>query len=186
MSKLRHGFKAEADWYAQDLRQDLKIEPNSPISIQAIAILLGIKIYEFSDFLKLDSKYASLNNISALCFHSNGHCAALVNDRHSKRRINSSLCHEFAHILLCHKTEFLSSSNNGCRNFDQEKELEANWLAGSILIPNIAAHHIVFSEKPHNQSAEEYGVSLKMLKFRLQVSGAIKKKEHSDKKRLKN
>lgn len=148
-----------------------------------IAEWLDVRVFKFSELIKEDSAYTELSKFSAFCVNLAGDCAVIVNDKHSDSRINSSLCHEFAHLLLCHKTEVISASYNSCRDFDSEKEQEADWLAGAILIPKKAAQNIVFSDMTLPQAAIQYGVSLKMLKYRLNVSGANTMKERAIKKR---
>ena len=59
-----------------------------------------------------------------------------------------------------------------CRNFDQQQESEANFLAGCVLITNEAARRIVMSGMSLDTAKEQYGVSDQMLQYRLNVSGA--------------
>ena len=60
----------------------------------------------------------------------------------------------------------------GCRNFNQQQESEANFLAGCVLITNEAARKIVMSGWTLDSAKECYGVSDQMLQYRLNVSGA--------------
>ena len=184
LAEIRRGFKAEAEWYAEDLRKSLDLSPLEPIPVLELANLLGVRVFNFSDFPGPAPAHKHLSQISALCFRVDRDCAVIVNNTHSKGRINSSLCHEFAHLLLMHEVEVIAATEKGCRNFDSEKEREADWLSGCILIPKKAAHHLVFEERPQEQIALEYGVSLDMLKFRLNVSGAYKKKQSTNRKNL--
>jgi Zn-dependent peptidase ImmA (M78 family) len=53
-----------------------------------------------------------------------------------------------------------------------EEEAEAAWLAGALLISDEAAMRIAKAAQPTSLAAEEYGVSEKMVIFRLRVTGA--------------
>jgi Zn-dependent peptidase ImmA (M78 family) len=95
----------------------------------------------------------------------------LHNDSHSAGRQASNLAHELSHALLLHpSTPPLDS--RGCRDWDPVLEEEAEWLAGALLISDEAALHIVRSEMPLDEARTHYGVSQKMLQFRLNVTGA--------------
>jgi Zn-dependent peptidase ImmA (M78 family) len=101
-------------------------------------------------------------------------CQRLIvhNDHHSKRRQTSNLAHELSHALLLHPPT-PPLSEHGCRNFDAAIEEEANWLAGSLLIPHEAAFLIARRGVALDEAADAYGVSPKMMQFRLNVTGAL-------------
>ena len=53
----------------------------------------------------------------------------------------NSLCHELSHLVLDHEAETPRSVAGG-RSWNGTREKEAAWLAGSLLIPNDAAHTV--------------------------------------------
>jgi Zn-dependent peptidase ImmA (M78 family) len=57
-------------------------------------------------------------------------------------------------------------------NWGQELEEEANWLAGALLVSDEAAIAVARSKMSIENAARKYGVSSKMMRFRLNVSGA--------------
>ena len=83
----------------------------------------------------------------------------------------SSRSSETSHALLAHSPEIVPAGM-GCRNFDQQQESEANFLAGCVLITNEAARRIVMSGMSLDAAGDHYGVSDQMLQYRLNVSGA--------------
>jgi len=95
----------------------------------------------------------------------------LHNDSHSLGRQASNLAHELSHALLLHPSTPPIDSR-GCRDWDPVLEEEAEWLAGSLLISDEAALHIVRTEMSLDEAQAHYGVSKKMLQFRLNVTGA--------------
>ena len=54
-------------------------------------------------------------------------------------------------------------------------EDEAAYLSGCILIPNDAAYRIAFSGVDVQSNAEAYGVNEEMIRYRLRMSGALKR-----------
>ena len=99
----------------------------------------------------------------------------LLNNGHSIGRRNSDLAHEISHALLAHPPT-QPFDHTGNRSFDKDMEDEANCLAGYILIPNEAAQKIVWSGHDPEAACDEYGVSRRMLDFRLNTSGARKRR----------
>jgi Zn-dependent peptidase ImmA (M78 family) len=95
----------------------------------------------------------------------------LHNDSHTRGRQSSDLAHELSHALLLHPATPPIDSR-GCREWDPTLEDEAEWLSGALLISDEAALHIVRSRIPDDEAMPLYGVSRKMLQFRLNVTGA--------------
>ncbi len=91
----------------------------------------------------------------------------LHNDAHSPGRQSSNL----AHALLLHPATPPINSG-GCRDWDPILEEEAEWLSGALLISDEAALHIIRSGMSDDDAETLYGVSRKMLQFRLNVTGA--------------
>jgi Zn-dependent peptidase ImmA (M78 family) len=87
-------------------------------------------------------------------------------------RTLGSTPHELSHGLLLHPPG-VAIDKRGCRDWDQEVELEANWLAGALLISDEAALIIVRRGLTLAQAAEVYGVSEAMVRFRLNVTAAV-------------
>jgi Zn-dependent peptidase ImmA (M78 family) len=57
------------------------------------------------------------------------------------------------------------------RTHNKEQEDEANWLAGSLLLPRDALFSIRRRRLTDEEACQEYGVSLAMLRFRFNASG---------------
>ena len=174
---LPYGFKAQANRIAIGLRTQLGLMPHSPINVRTLLDRLGIEVVPLASFSKAcPDQVAQLKRdsgeFSALLLRvgPSGRII-LLNDDHSLARQNSSLAHEASHSLLAHSPE-LVLAGSGCRNYDRGQESEANFLAGCILIPNEAAKRIVMSGADPQEVRESYGVSDRMLQYRLNASGA--------------
>ena len=98
----------------------------------------------------------------------------VYNPAHSAARQNSDLMHELAHILLGHKpTRVFIAPNTGLalRAHDKVQEEEANWLAGCLLLPREVLLHIKADSLTDEAACRRYGVSAKMLIYRMNISG---------------
>ena len=90
----------------------------------------------------------------------------------------SNLAHELSHALLGHvPTPALDA--RGCRDWDGAVEAEADWLAGALLIPDEAALLIARRGWSLETAAQHYGVSVPMVRYRLNVCGAHKRAVHA-------
>jgi Zn-dependent peptidase ImmA (M78 family) len=58
----------------------------------------------------------------------------VVNERHSRTRLANSIAHELSHLLLSHPPS-AGFDPLGNRDWHQEEEDEADWLAGCLLAP---------------------------------------------------
>ncbi len=93
------------------------------------------------------------------------------NDGHALDRITSNLAHEAAHALLLHEPR-QSLNASGCRDWHDDVEKEATYLAGCLLIPGPAARTAVRKGWTDSDVADHYGVSDWMARYRLNVTGA--------------
>jgi Zn-dependent peptidase ImmA (M78 family) len=174
---LRRGFKKDANEIALEVRVELGLEPRAPLDPRKLGDHLLISLIPLSSlahdapeaFRRL-SVFASAT-FSAVTVFSGNRRAIVYNDAHSPGRQASDLAHELAHALLLHPPK--TSVNSGTRDWNSVEEEEAAWLAGALLVPDEAAFQIAKSAQSTALAAEEYGVSEKMIVFRLRVTGAL-------------
>lgn len=176
---LRRGFKTEAKQLAAEIRSELGLSPIDPLDPKALAEHLAIDILPLSDFMEeapavMHFLEEGVGVFSAITIFFDTARFIIHNDRHSEGRQRSNLAHELAHALLQHQPMPLFS-DLGLRHFNKDMEDEANWLSGTLLVSEQAALHIARSEIEVNSAAELYGVSTKMLQYRLNVTGAYKR-----------
>lgn len=172
-----HGFKARANRIAVGIRRQMQILDGDPIDLDELVLKLGLSIVPISTFSDLVPESVTQlvdkdrSAFSASLLRLGRSRVILVNDGHSPRRRNSSIAHEIAHVLLAHAPARLFKPA-GCRSFDKEMEAQADCLAGHILVSNDAALRIVCTDLPLETACDRYGVSQKMLEYRLNTSGA--------------
>jgi hypothetical protein len=174
MTKLRRGFKAEANAHSLALRRELELQHHAPLSPWRLAEFLEVPVIPLSDLApRAPAGVKHLLGKGQECFSAvtifvgrHGRRRAIFhNDSHSMARQAANLAHELAHAILGHAP----TPHFQIHSVEEE---EAKWLGPTLLIPNEAALHIVESKMSMDSAAELYGVSRRLLEMRLNVSGA--------------
>ena len=175
---LRRGFKASANRIAVRLRRGQSRAPHEPIDLEVIAKRLEIKIVPLSALAKEAPqavRHLSITDSDAFSATTirldTGKRIIIHNDSHHPRRQRSNLSHEISHVLLGHPFTY-PIDNSGCRNRDRDLEEQANWLGAVILISDEAALHILRRGIDEETACSVYGVSLPLLRMRINGSGA--------------
>ncbi len=174
------GFKAHANRIAAEVREELDLEPLDPLNPFALAEQLAIPVVPLSSLTEsIPDAVHYLSNVdtgafSAVTLFDGSRRGIVYNDAHSRGRQHSDIAHECAHGLLLHPPR-PAFDGAGCRNWDEDEEDEANWLGAALLITEEAALHIIRHEININQAAHYYGVSRQLLRWRINVTGAVKR-----------
>jgi Zn-dependent peptidase ImmA (M78 family) len=180
---FRRGFKTWAEQTSRRVRQKLKLPPTAPLDPYKLAELLSVLILRPEELADLSTDVAQrlLNeheaNWSAITVSDGKAHLIVINSSHAATRTNSSLAHELAHILLGHEPSmmFMSpGSGLALRTHNEEQEEEANWLAGSLLLPRDVLLSIRRRRLDDEAACGEYRVSQAMLRYRLNVTGVDK------------
>ena len=176
----RRGFKSDAEGIARDVRAELGLLTLDRLDPIRLASHLAIPVIGLSQLPGIASDVRSqLQYVEPQCFSAmtvfNGTSRVVVhNDSHSSGRQASNITHELAHGLLMHPPS-PALDDRGCRNWNQNIEDEAEYLAGALLLPRDACLAWVFrSGSSIESAATAFGVSPKMAKYRLNISGAFK------------
>ncbi len=177
---FRRGFKTWSEQTALRARQKLKLSASSPLDPLRLAELLGVFVLQPDDLPDLGEevrlRLASVHRDcwSAITVSDGSHHLIVVNSSHAKTRLNSSVAHEIAHIILGHEPSMMfmnSSSRMALRTYNEDQEEEANWLGGCLLLPREALIAIRRRGRSDDNACAEYGVSPAMLRFRFNVTG---------------
>lgn len=173
------GFKARADRTALEVREKVGLSPIDPLDIDAVCQHMDINVIKMTSLPCDVSELAGGNNdcFSAMLVYAGMKLAIVHNDTHHPHRQRSNICHELSHCFLGHKVCHLVN-DNGTRVHDADIEAEANYLAGSLLLPREAAVHIL-SNGLQPMARNIYGISRQMLDYRLRITGAHKIHERS-------
>lgn len=181
---FRWGFKKEAEEQAIKVRRLLRLSPNDRLDPRQLALHVGIPVFEVHELLQAGMTKASLRHLlgpsrgefSAALFERSGQRLIVANPAHSDGRQASNIVHEIAHVLLSHRPpETILEA--GCRRWDEKMELEADWLAGELLVPRRAALDVARSGLDLQSAAMKFGVSPAMMRWRLNHSGSLRQAE---------
>jgi len=182
-SKLRRGFVTEANKWALELREELGVAPNAPLSPWKLSALLEVPIYKLSALPKCDEQLLLLEKrnghdfSAAVCFDRRA-AFIVVNDGHELKRQASDIAHELAHIVLRHPAAN-PFTNHGVREFAPEHELEAERLGPTLLISDPAAMRAVRLIEHGSYDlaslSNEWMISQEVIRMRMNLSGARKR-----------
>jgi len=180
--KLRWGFKSEANTIARDMRHELGLDAAAPLDPWRLAAHLDIPVVDLSS-MNAEAEHAVMHFtgkdrelFSAVTVFCGYKRLIVVNDVHSRGRQASDIAHELGHSLLWHQPT-PGFDGDGMRDWNAEQEEEAQWLAGALLISEEAALSIVRRRLSIEDAAQLYGVSIDMVRGRINVTGARKRAE---------
>ena len=177
---LRRGFKTEAAGLAQEIRNELRLDPFDRLDPHHLARHIGIPILALSDLASTcdGARYFLSTELDAFSAATvfDGHRRMIVhNDSHSGPRQNSSLAHELAHGLLLHEPAPALDGMTGCRICNPTNEKEADWLAGELLVTESMALAVARGQFTRQEVQLRLGVSAEMLRWRLNMTGAVRR-----------
>ena len=174
---MRSGFKTEVNAIARELRAELFLSRTSPLDVWQLAEHLDIPVIPLTSFHEQAPNAARLflnggqEIFSGVTVFRGTNRTIVYNDAHVLGRQANDIGHELSHGLLLH-TPAAAIDGRGCRVWDSDTEAEANWLSGALLVPEEAALHIVRHGWSMPEAATRYGVTPKMVQYRINVTGA--------------
>ncbi len=177
---LRRGFKTQSENMAQQLRNELDLAPVAPLAPTSLAKHLEVRVVDPKDIPDLSDSVLTVlggdgrKEWSAVTLSGGRHDLVIVNPWNSEARQSSDLMHELAHLVLRHEPSVMMFAPDGAwalRSYDEEKEEEANWLSGSLLLPRPALLQFARSGKSDDSVKREFRVSQALLTYRRNVTG---------------
>ena len=173
------GFKTWCEKIAAQHRRSLGLQPRDPLDSVSLAASLSIEVHSLDEVPGLDAVsrhtlLADSGGWSAVTLTNGTKSVVVLNSAHSAARSASDLMHELAHILIGHKAGRIDITEDGgliLNTYDRSQEDEANWLAGWLLLPREALLWILQQRLEPDVAALQYGASLAMFNYRLNVTG---------------
>jgi Zn-dependent peptidase ImmA (M78 family) len=83
----------------------------------------------------------------------------IENDLHARVRRRSSIAHEMGHHLLEHDFSVVILGEDHQRQFDENQEKQATFMAGELLVPFEAVERMAFDGWDNSRVAQTYQVS---------------------------
>jgi hypothetical protein len=178
---FRRGFKSECESLAATVRAEIGLGTEEPLDPRALAAHLGIHVHPVSSLAGNGATAAAIDYVrtidpsvmSAMTIFPDWprpHRVIIFNDANTPQRQNSDLAHELSHGLRLHEPRHAIVA--GCRDYSKIEEDEAAWLSGCLLVPRDAALAVAMSGTPIERAAAEYGVSNRMMSWRVNATGA--------------
>ncbi len=175
---MERGFKSRCEEMARSLRRELGLGHVDPLDADQLAGYLDVSVWSVSEIGLSDHDLRQLVEVdadswSAITVAAFGREAIIVNPVHSRGRYSSDVMHELAHLILGHDPStvfFVGEGEIALRGYNSVAEEEASWLAAVLLLPREALMHIRRRRIPDRESTELYGVSKRLLTFRMNVT----------------
>jgi hypothetical protein len=176
---LRRGFKSQAEKSAAAARGLLKLSLLVPFDPWVYATHLGVVVLDFGA-LKLPANaikqltVVDSDSWSAMTIQDGTALGVVVNPAHAPTRQRYDLMHELAHIKLKHAPARVEVSQSGLMllsDYSDEQEQEADWFAGSFLLPRDGIFRLRSRGKSVEEVAAQYGVSKALCEYRLRMTG---------------
>jgi Zn-dependent peptidase ImmA (M78 family) len=175
---VQRGFKTYAENLAVEIRAEMGLPAHGRLCAFELTKFLGIPTLGFSKLVPAAKELgvtakqlkALESEVHGLCIPFGSGRAILYNDNNPPPRQQSDVAHEASHVLLRHPLADVVSGAVTQRS--KELEDEAAHLGGTLLLPLPAALHVLTRGISRAAAAEEYGISVEMVTYRCNVSGA--------------
>lgn len=161
-------------------RSSLGLQPHDPLEPDSLVKYLGIITTSPDDIPDLNSEDLRVlleddsSSWSAVTLTINDKKVIILNSAHTGGRPASDLMHEIAHIIIGHKPTHIHVTEDKLlivSTYSREQEEEAEWMAGCLLLPRQALVYLKGRGINNAAIKEKYGVSSKMLGYRMNVTG---------------
>lgn len=159
----------------QEERAELGLAPTAPFDPYALAHAHGISVFNLSELRQFGIGPEAFGHFTV--DDSSAWSAALVplgtarviveNESHFLVRRRSNIAHELGHFLLEHPFDNVIFGEDHKRQFNEQQEKEATFMAGELLIPLAAAERMAFDGWDNAQVAEAYGVSTQFAQMQM-------------------
>lgn len=177
---MRRGFKAWCEKAAGEYRDTLGLTLDDTLDPSRLADLLGVEVWRPEDVPDLSEN--SLTQLtkcdprswSAVTVQLGDARLIILNSAHALTRQRSSLAHEISHLILDHGLGRIDVSPDGyllLNSFEKEQEEEADWLAGTLLVPREGLQTVYRTMRDPQSLANHFHVSVTLLQWRLRMTG---------------
>lgn len=176
---LERGFKSWSENTAITIRKKLGLQDFEPLPWRELADYLSVEVKNIHSLghLELTSKDYLCSEAgdewSAVTVASPEHIIVVANPSHSPARQSSSIMHELAHIVLEHEGSrvFITEGGFALRDYNEKQETEADWLAGTLLLPRTALQQLHYKHISKDKILDDFCVSSDLFEYRKRITG---------------
>lgn len=178
---FERGYKTWCERTSVAVRRHLGLRPVDPLSPEELATELNVRLLTpdevpaLSERTRMILSRSHVKDWSAATVSTSGQDAIIYNPNHFTGRRANTVMHELAHLMRGHEPAeifLFETANLALRaEYNPEQEHEADWLAGTLLLPRPALLSIKRSRLSDERAREIYGVSTKVLHWRMNSTG---------------
>lgn len=180
-NNFKRGFKTEAEKKSICYREILGLERTAPLPAIHLAnhlkIMVLVPVDIFTDGTSTLSHLENSNEWSALTLISKkGNRLIIHNEKHSSARQESNIMHEIAHFICDHpfpENSALNQETIFSRHYNEEQEMEAEWLGGCLQLPREALIWALRKKMSQSDIAQYFNASADMVRYRINSTGAL-------------
>jgi Zn-dependent peptidase ImmA (M78 family) len=146
-----------------------RLASQEKVTVWSISDVPGLAVEDLTHLTQTDG-----DSWSGVTLKINERHLIVYNSSQSPRRINSVVMHELSHIMLGHELETPHQTSDGMlitANYNREQELEADWFAGTLLLPRPALLWMRNKKMSDEMASSHFGVSMDMLRWRIRMTG---------------
>jgi hypothetical protein len=178
--QFKRGFKSQCERRSVEFRKRFGLAEYDALSADQLATELKVTVWSTNDIGRLQADVLAILNDegdqswSALTMRIGPKHLVVHRPVSSIGRRNNVIMHELSHIILGHELASACILEDGSLvpgNFDQLQENEADWLAGTLLLPRPALTSIRRRGLSDLSACDEHLVSMEMLKWRFRMTG---------------
>lgn len=186
--KFKHGFKSQCERRSVEFRKRFGLAETDALPADKLAKELRVTVWSTTDIIGiLPGTMDVLNDgtdqsWSALTMRLGPNHLIVHKPVASRGRRNNVVMHELSHIILGHELAQACLLEDGSLvpgSFDQLQENEADWLAGTLLLPRPALLSIRKRHLTDSDACDELLVSAEMLNWRMKMTGVDYQLAHS-------
>lgn len=179
---MRRGLKAWCERVSEEYRSELGISLSALLEPEILAKHLEVMVWHPKDIPGVAEDVINQLTVvdrdswSAVTLNIGNESLIIVNSSHPATRRRNSLAHEIAHLLLKHDPTRIDVSKKGyllMSSYEGEQEKEADWLAGSLLVPREGLRMAYHFSQDSQVLADRFGVSTKLVLWRLRMTGIL-------------
>jgi hypothetical protein len=177
VADFAHGFPAKCERIALDTRAELDLKPEERLDPHALAEHLAIPALSLDSFNdQCPEAVAQLTDhdpgaFSAATVFCGSMRVIVFNPSHSPGRHANTVAHELGHVLLEHEPEPVIDQS-GQRRWSAQNEREADLLGATLLVPRDGILPVMYRGKSIEAAAEHFGVSVQLMEWRFNRTGA--------------
>ena len=156
------------------LSRESALDPRLLARKQGILIVSPRELPGLSDDVLRQLLEVDPSSWSAATLSSGNSNLVVLNPTHDGGRINNTIAHELAHLILKHKAAQAFFTSDGLlmmKHYDKAQEEEADCFAAALLVPREALLTLIGRGMNDGALATYFGVSLELLRMRKNRTG---------------